>query len=189
MNEPIKSEHQTVTFFDGLEVDGYRMPNGEFRVGLAAASRVVGYAENWLPRVLTNKNGKPMKALCAMGFSEKIQKMVSLGEKGSRTDRTIGLRDFNRVIAYATSKGKKAALALQLALTKVALNDFFRDAFGDPPLTIDQKRDLFYQVYASTISPDDWLRMDRQDILRLALPGDEPHLQGGKWNAWVDKGS
>jgi len=35
---PIKAEHRTVVFFDGLDVDGYRMPNGEFRVGLARAN-------------------------------------------------------------------------------------------------------------------------------------------------------
>jgi hypothetical protein len=26
--------------------------------------------------------------------------------------------------------------------------------------------------------------MDREDILRLALPGDESHLRWGFWNAW-----
>ena len=42
-NEPIRAERATVRFFDGLEVDGYRMPNGEFRVGLTGASLVLGY--------------------------------------------------------------------------------------------------------------------------------------------------
>jgi hypothetical protein len=80
--------------------------------------------------------------------------------------------------------GKKAALALQLALTEVALNDFFVDAFGERPLTIDEKRRLFYEAYAAAISPENWREMDREDILRLALPGDEPHLLWGLWNAW-----
>ncbi len=31
--EPIRAERSAVTFFDGLEVDGYRMPDGEFRGG------------------------------------------------------------------------------------------------------------------------------------------------------------
>ncbi|MEG5251302.1 hypothetical protein QUB67_34795 [Microcoleus sp. ARI1-A1] len=63
------------------------------------------------------------------------------------------------------------------------LNDFFVDAFGEMPLTIDEKRRLFYEAYAATISPEDWRQMDREDILRLALPGDEPHLLWGLWNA------
>jgi hypothetical protein len=68
----------------------------------------------------------------------------------------------------------------------MALMDFFRDAFGEPPLSITEKRRLFYETYAATISPEDWRRMDKQDILRLALPGDEPHLKKGRWNCWSD---
>ncbi|RMG10996.1 MAG: hypothetical protein D6728_09560, partial [Cyanobacteria bacterium J055] len=82
------------------------------------------------------------------------------------------------------SNGKKAALALQRSLTQVALNDFFRDAFGEPPLTIEEKRRLFYETYAATISPERWREMDREEILKLALPGDEPHLKDGLWNIW-----
>jgi len=49
MNGPtIRAERATVEFFDGLSVDGYRMPNGEFRVGLAGASRTLGYEREWL---------------------------------------------------------------------------------------------------------------------------------------------
>jgi len=40
--EPIRAERQTVTFFDGLQVDGYQMPNGDFRVGITGASVVLG---------------------------------------------------------------------------------------------------------------------------------------------------
>lgn len=184
MEQPIKSERARVKFFDGLEVDGYRMPNGDFRVDLSSVSSVVGYASNWLSRILADQNCKPMKALCAIGFSQNIQKTVSPAQKRGNVAKTISLRDFNRVIAYATSRGKKAAIALQLALTEVALNDFFRDAFGEPPLSIDQKRELFYKAYASTISPQHWREMDREDILRLALPNDEPHLAEGLWNDW-----
>jgi hypothetical protein len=71
-----------------------------------------------------------------------------------------GDRDFNRLIAYAVADGKKAALALQFALTEVALNDFFVNAFGQKPLTIDDKRRLFYEAYAAAISPENWREMD-----------------------------
>lgn len=176
--EPIRAEQETVTFFDGLEVDGYRMPNGEFRVGITSASEVLGYSREWLGRVLS-RGGNTLKSLRGLGFSEEIQKVAT---KSGRPPETISLRDFNRLIAYAVFDGKKAALALQLALTEVALNDFFVDAFGEPPLSIDEKRRLFYEAYAATISPEDWRQMDREEILRLALPGDEPQLRDGKWN-------
>ena len=180
--EPIRAERATVTFFDGLSVDGYKMPNGEFRVGITSACRVLGYPDNWLYIALSGRSRKRLKSLQGLGFTEETTKIVSETARGDRTAETISLRDFNRLISYAVFDGKKAALALQLALTEVALNDFFIDAFGEAPLTIDQKRDLFYQAYARTISPEDWRRMDREDILRLALPGDEPQLKGGRWN-------
>ena len=180
--EPIRAQRETVTFFDRLKVDGYRMPNGDFRVGIAGASVVLGYERNWLGRVL-DRGGNTLKALQGLGFAEETQKVVTGSDQGDRESQTISLRDFNRLIAYAVFDGKKAALALQLALTEVALNDFFRDAFNEAALSIDEKRELFYKAYAATIRPEDWRQMDREDILRLALPGDEPHLQEGEWNS------
>jgi AraC-like DNA-binding protein len=170
--EPIRAERHTVTFFDGLQVDGYRMPGGEFRVGITSASLVLGYSDNWLQRVLGRETGRSIKSLRGLGFTEEIQKVVGETERGDRQAQTISLRDFNRLIAYAVFDGKRAALALQLALTEVALNDFFRDAFGETPLSIDEKRRMFYEAYAATIRPEDWRQMDREDILRLAIMGD-----------------
>lgn len=170
--EPIRVERQTVRFFDGLQVDGYRTPSGEFRVGITGASVVLGYSENWLSRLMGRETGTSIKALRGLGFTEETQKVVSETSRGDREAQTISLRDFNRLISYAVFDGKKAALALQLALTEVALNDFFRDAFGEPPLSIAEKRRLFYETYAATISPDGWRQMDREDILRIAIMGD-----------------
>jgi hypothetical protein len=186
-NEPIRAERQTVRFFDGLEVDGYRMPNGEFRIGLSGTSRVLGYADRWLGDSVGGESPRTAKALQGIGFSTNTQKVLSQSKQGNDyLDTTITLDDFNCCIIYAIGAKKKAAIALQKSFTKMALNDFFRDAFGEPPLSIDQKRQLFYETYAATISPEDWRRMDKQDILRLALPGDEPHLKKGRWNCWSD---
>lgn len=182
--KPIKAVRTTVVFFDGLEVDGYRMPDGEFRVGITGASRVLGYSREWLGRVL-NRGGNTVKALRGIGFTENIEKVATQSvQGGGRTARTISMNDFNRLIVYAVSDGKKAALALQLSLSDLALNDFFRDAFGEIPLTIDEKRTRFYKTYAASISPADWRNMDRKDVLKIALPGDEEELKDGSWNAW-----
>jgi 2-polyprenyl-6-methoxyphenol hydroxylase-like FAD-dependent oxidoreductase len=184
---PIRAERRLVPFFEGLEVEGYQMPNGNYRVGIEGASLVIGYARNWLGRALS-RGGSTVKVLRGIGFTEEIEEVVAQSKQGNDVVAgTISLDDFNRLIVYAVSKGKRAALALQLSLTRVALNDFFRDAFGEPPLSIEEKRKLFYEAYAATISPEGWRQMDRKDILKLALPGDEPHLQGGNWNAWDEE--
>lgn len=72
----LKAERQTVRFFDGLEVDDYRMSNGEFRVGLTGASTVLGYAKNGLGRVLS-RGGNTVKVLRGYGFTEKTEKVVT----------------------------------------------------------------------------------------------------------------
>ncbi|MCU0570084.1 MAG: hypothetical protein MUF49_26360 [Oculatellaceae cyanobacterium Prado106] len=66
--EPIRAERATVTFFDGLQVDGYRMPDGEFRVGITGVSEVLGYGRNWLGRVL-ERGGNTLKTLRGLGFT------------------------------------------------------------------------------------------------------------------------
>jgi hypothetical protein len=159
------------------------MPNGDYRLGLESASKVLGYNRDWLSAVFRGSSPGTAKVLRGLGFSEEIVKVQAYTDgENSFLDRTISLDDFNRTIVYAVSKGKKAALALQLSLTKVALTDFFISAFGHEPLSIEEKRRLFYEEYAKTISPDHWRTMDRIDILKLALPGDEVHLTGGLWN-------
>jgi hypothetical protein len=187
-SEPIRAERATVRFFDGLEVDGYRMPDGEFRVGLEGASKVLGFAPNWLYLTLSRSEGRTLKTLRGYGFDAyQIKAAVERPQGGTTTVETISLDSFNICIVYGVQQKKKASLALQLSLTKMSIMDFFRDAFGEPPLSIEQKRQLFYETYAATISPDDWRRMDKQDILRLALPGDEPQLRDGLWNSWVEE--
>lgn len=187
--QPVKAIRATVVFFDGLEVDGYRMPDGEFRVGLTGASQVLGYSREWLGRVLS-RGGNTVKALRGIGFTEKVEEVATQSIQGGGTKaRTISIDDFNRLIVYAVEDGKKAALALQLSLSKLSLNDFFRDAFGEVPLTIDEKRTLFYKTYAASISPADWRKMDREDILNLALAGDEEETSYGLWNSWDDERS
>lgn len=165
--EPIRAERATVKFFDGLEVDGYRMPNGEFRVGITGASKVLGYSREWLGRVLS-RGGNTLKTLQGLGFTEKVEEVAT---NSGRPPETVSLRDFNRLIAYAVFDQKKAALALQLAFTELALTDFFRDAFGETALSIDEKRELFYKAYAAAISPEEWRQMDKEDILRIAILG------------------
>lgn len=188
MPNPIRVEHAKVVFFDGLTIDAYRLPSGEFRVGLADASRTLGFDREWLTDAIDSKTPRTAKSLRGLGFSEKIQEVSAQSTQGNfYDDRTITLGDFNTCIIYAVQRKKKAAIALSRAFTKLALIDFFKEAFGETPLTIDEKRKLFYEEYAKTISPDDWRTMDKQDIVRLALPGDEPHLVDGQWNSWIDE--
>ena len=149
--QTIKAIRAKIVFCEGLEVDGYQMPNGEYRVGLSSASKALGYGREWLSDILGFKTPRTAKALQGMGFSGKIQKVFAQSNQGnSYQDSTISLDDFNHLIAYGTIKGKQKAIALQTALTKIALTDFFRDSFNDVPLTIPEKRSLRARLCLTT---------------------------------------
>jgi hypothetical protein len=62
----------------------------------------------------------------------------------------------------------------------------FANIVDKPSLSIDEERKLFYNECAKSISAEDWRTMDKQDIIQLALVGDEPHLKDGRWNSWDD---
>lgn len=181
--EPIKVKKAKVKFFEGLEIEGYQMPDGEFRVGLASASRALGFSRNWLSRVMNGEIQRTVKDLQGLGFSENIQKVSAQSNQGNwLDDTTIGLDDFNACIIYGTQSRKASAIALNKAFTRLSLMDFFRDAFGEIPLTIEEKRRLFYEAYAASISPEEWKLMGKDEIIQLALAGDERHLKGGYWD-------
>ena len=44
-----------MNFGEGVTVDGYQMPDGEFRIGTVGASLALGFAKNWLSREVTAK--------------------------------------------------------------------------------------------------------------------------------------
>ncbi len=94
MDEIIRVERQTVRFFDGLEVDGYRLPSGEFRVGLTGASLVLGYKENWLRRVL-GRGGTALNALRGLGFTEQLAEVVRETFRGRQAPLNLYRRLFS----------------------------------------------------------------------------------------------
>ncbi|MGK7900399.1 MAG: hypothetical protein AB4352_03100 [Hormoscilla sp.] len=133
----------------------------------------MSYSDRWIDDLLKFRTPRTAKALQGMGFEGKNEKVFAQSNQGnSYQDSTISLDDFNHLITYGAIKGKQKAIALQAALTKLALTDFFRDSFNDVPLTIQEKRALFYKTYAKSLSFEDWLEMDREDVIDLILPGD-----------------
>ena len=158
--DPIKATRATVKFAEGIEVDGYMLPDGEFRVGKSSASLACGFNKDYLSR-LTVKAPNQLKALRDEGYTDRPMTVEINNERGATRSETLSLDDFESVIFFAASKGKKEAIALQRALVKVGITDWFRLSFGIKELTLEEKRALFYKDYAKTI---DWLSEDRKDF-------------------------
>lgn len=158
-----KSKRATVRFCDGVSVDGYEMPDGSFRVGITTASLAAGFAENYLRRQVSTR----FKALVGVGFSGQTEIAARVTQTGEREERTISTKDFLKFLRHADRAGKPEAGAILTALEDMALHDFFRDAFGHRPLSIEEKRNRFYEAYAAALTPQDWVQMDKQDALAL----------------------
>lgn len=165
----IRAERATVRFFDGLSIDGYQMPDGEFRVSMSGASVLMGFAPNWLSLTMSRKGATKTKALQGLGFSGQMSEVAT---NSSKPAKTISLKDFQRLLLYGVQSSKPQAIALQLALTDMALTDFFRDAFGLRALSIDEKRAKFYAAFVATLTIADWQAWDRGDADEI-----DQHLQ------------
>lgn len=161
INTTIKAKRATVSFGKDIEVDGYQMPDGEFRVGKVGTSLALGFSKGWLTQVHT-RGGKTLKTLQELGYTgSHLEGTVDRERiRGSSDIDTISLDDFALLILYGASQGKKPAIALQLSLTKMSLSDFFRNAFGERELTFEERRDAFFADIARRI---DWKEEDRAD--------------------------
>lgn len=109
---------------------------------------------------LLKTDGKTLKALQGEGFKGLQEEGQVLGETGYQKVTTISIDDFSLLIFYAAALGKKEARILQLALNKVGVEDFIRDALGKRQLTMKEKKSNFSQSYATMI---DWLEEDNAD--------------------------
>lgn len=170
----IWSANRQIINLGGIALDGYQIhETGEFRASMTGASTLCGYSKNWLGRV-TTKASQTLKALQQRGFTG-LPLMVSLPavKGGGHSAKTISLDDLNILIDYAADEGNARAAAVQKALSRVALEDIFRQSFGQQAMDIDQRRQLFYKAYANSLTVEDWLKMDAEDINALVLPGDE----------------
>jgi hypothetical protein len=156
----IKSQRATIEYVEGISVDGYMMPNGEFRVGMVGASLALGYGRQWLTQVLT-REGKALKALQGIGFTG-FSKEIDLDaiNGGGTKASTLSLSDWQRLKIYAAQQGKMKAVALLAYQSLSSDADLFTDAFSLRRMTVEEKRALYFFDLAKTI---DWQHEDRSD--------------------------
>lgn len=155
----IKAQRAAVRFCSSVEVDGFLLPDGEFRVGKSSASLALGHHQDYLSR-LPKKSEKQFKALLGEGYTNSPIPVEFNIERGSVRSETISLDDFEAFMFFSALRGKKEAIAIQRAISRTGLEDWFRLSFGQEQLTLEEKRERFYKSYAATIN---WLEEDRQE--------------------------
>jgi hypothetical protein len=108
-----------------LELDVYRIADGELWIGVQSAAQLLGYTPDKLRKIT--------EVVQDTGFTGEIKKVVIGGDQKRKEVQTVSLSDFGRLILYAALQGKKQVPSfLSLAITQsfaaasVKQKDIFR---------------------------------------------------------------
>jgi len=191
----IKAQKMTVTFCEGVEIEAYVMPSGEYRYNLSGASQLVGKSENWLRRLLKPQldgtalepnhskalsavdalSGTVLESLLALGFSCDLQQVhVQRPQKGWAKPWTVSLDDLDCIIEYGVRQGWKEAIALSSASRKEVIRDRSDAAAGKKQMTIEDKQAVFAGYYYE------------DETEEYILPGDDNPTWNNATNIIVD---
>jgi len=178
VSEPVKATRATIQLSDTLSIDGYMMPDGEFRAGIAGASVLLGHGKDWFNRLASRAPDK-LKALQEGGFTGRLQPVTiprEAGTRGASRAQTISLKDLTALITVEADSKNKRAIALQAAFTLEGLDGRFREAFGVPQRTPDERRRFFGMTYEEFLEA---LAENRAELDTLRLPGDDLYYPEG----------
>lgn len=154
----IYAEKKTVQLMGCLNLDTYRMPSGEFRVGLTSASASIGQGNQWLSQILTRK-GKAYKSLSGMGFTDSQSeiRVTRSGKSGASKALTISIDDFLIVLDYAADNKNPIAIAYLKAAAKRSTVDDIREAWGEERLSVDERRRIYCEELAKSFTDREWV--------------------------------
>ena len=122
---------------------------------MTGASFALGYKKQWATELLSTPSNR-IRSLSEGGFQGKIEIYRTITTTGEKEIKTISLQDFSILIMYAASKGKERAIALNAALVKMSLEDFFRNAFQDRLLTFVEKQAAIDKAYNNYLQRKFW---------------------------------
>lgn len=180
----VKAVRATVKFAEGIEVDGYMLPNGEFRVGKTSISTVLGYSKMWVTRKMKqikeakeaetlvtsldeNKASNPNKLVkkkpqtLVTSFIKRFSGEIKQIEIDGVIAETLSLEDFRLLIRLADRDGNVQAQGILDSFIDIGIDDFFRLTFGLDQLTLEEKRAKFYNSYVQTLN---WYEEDRKEF-------------------------
>jgi len=172
MTESVKAVGAAIQLSDTLSIDGYMLPDGEFRAGIAGASVLLGHGKDWFNR-LASRGPEKLKALQSGGFTGRLQPVTiprDSGLRGASRAQTISLKDLAALITVEALSGNKRAIALQAAFTLEGLDGRFRETFGVQQRTADERRRFFGMTYGEFLEA---LAENREELEALRLPGDD----------------
>lgn len=130
MTESIKATRASVQI-GSLEVDGFMLPDGSYRMSQAQVAQAVGKSPVNALRFLESK---ALKGLLGEGYTDYTPEQIEIEpEPGRRGQSRFNALPLEVATAYWVNQcfqGNKQALALVIALTTESLERRFDNAFG-----------------------------------------------------------
>ena len=173
----------------GIAITGYMLPDATFRYGLEYLSVLLGYADNYVSRLIkkdksdkdepdkrisqvTKNNRKKLKALQSKGFTGyQIPVKVARSTGGATKAKTLGFDDFAIFVEYeAVEEKNPKAIALLTSAFKELLRGRTLEAFGLPEESLETKQADFS---ASFYEREAYYIENREDVDNQVMLGDE----------------
>lgn len=162
---------------DEMTLDVYMLPDGEKRVGLESIGDALGYSTKvFLQR--TKRQSKTLKELQGMGFTNEQMwvKIISqeANQKLAPMARTVGLRDFTKLITYeAIVKHKIKAIILLAAFAEVGIERVIEDVFAGRSIDFILEKIVHYSKWTYE-ELEQVLTENREDVRSLYAWGLPP---------------
>ena len=177
----------TVHLGIGVAVEGFQLLSGEFRYSAAFVSKLLGYADNYLVRLVkklqtTKKKPKKLQALLDRGFTGDIIRVrANRLTRGSTRAYALSFDDFCIWVEYEafelkTTKAQSLLSASFREILRGRTQEAFQEVTGKAPDPIE-KRIVRFQADCDRFLEREALRKeDYEDIANLELFGDRSTL-------------
>lgn len=188
----------TVHLGIGVAVEGFQLPSGEFRYSAAFVSKLLGYADNYLVRLVkdlqtTKKKPKKLEALLLKGFTGDIIRVrANRLTRGSTRAYALSFDDFCIWVEHEAFdlKTQKAQALLSASFREVLRSrtqEAFQEITGQVPDSLERR------VVQFQFNVDNWLKYeesrkeDYEDIADLELYGDRSSLDDIVYQNYAEK--
>jgi len=139
-------------------LEAYMLLSSEKRLGVENIGATLGYSDSFFFE-LTEWGSETLKTLREMGFSGEIvwANVVNKGndQTGSFLIKTLGIRDFVKLITYEASKGNLKATILLAAFAETGLERILEDAFAGRSIDFLLEKIVHYSK---------WTYEERQEV-------------------------
>ena len=156
-------------------LDAYMLPSGEKRIGIEGVSLALGYTDRWFYN-RTKRQSKWLDSLQGTGFTGAqkdlsiIRKLDGQFTRGASLAKTIGVRDFTKVVTYeGTAQRNLRAIVLMAAFMETGVENMLDLAFSGKSVEFILEKIVHYTKWTYE-ELEEVLAYNREEVRSLYFP-------------------